>query len=310
MTDRATGELDLIELIRSALADRSRGRVLRWTGDDAAVVRARPLAVTSIDTVVEDVHFSLATHSPADVGWKAMATALSDLAAMGADAGRGLRVARPARRLRRGRGAGARDGGARRGHRHHHRGRRRGRRPGARRDRGGHRLGRQRRRPGRARRRPRRRPGGCDRLAGRLGGRPGPPRARRAPARGARSAPPAPVAAAHGGPRPGPRGRHGDDRPQRRPGHRRPPRGAGERGRHQPPPGRHPVRTGRGGRGGGVRRRRLRAAVRHRGRSIASAPRPAPRSRWVGEVTGGGGRLVLLDREGRAVEGLSGYEHA
>ena len=87
MTARATGELDLIELIRSALADRSQGRVLRWTGDDAAVVRARPLAVTSIDTVVEDVHFSLATHSPADVGWKAMATALSDLAAMGADAG-------------------------------------------------------------------------------------------------------------------------------------------------------------------------------------------------------------------------------
>lgn len=58
-----------------------------WTGDDAAVVRSRPLAVTSIDTVVEGSHFSLATHSPADVGWKALATALSDLAAMGADAG-------------------------------------------------------------------------------------------------------------------------------------------------------------------------------------------------------------------------------
>jgi thiamine-monophosphate kinase len=51
------------------------------------VVRARPLAVTSIDTVVEGVHFDLATHSAADVGWKALATALSDLAAMGADAG-------------------------------------------------------------------------------------------------------------------------------------------------------------------------------------------------------------------------------
>ena len=60
---------------------------MRWTGDDAAVVRARPLAVTSIDTVVEGVHFSLATHSPADVGWKALATALSDLAAMGAEPG-------------------------------------------------------------------------------------------------------------------------------------------------------------------------------------------------------------------------------
>ena len=60
---------------------------MRWSGDDAAVVRARPLAVTSIDTVVDGVHFSMATHSPADVGWKALATALSDIAAMGAEAG-------------------------------------------------------------------------------------------------------------------------------------------------------------------------------------------------------------------------------
>jgi thiamine-monophosphate kinase len=80
-------ELELIELIRSALADRSGGRIRRWTGDDAAVVGARALAVTSIDTVVEGVHFSLSTHSPADVGWKALATALSDLAAMGAESG-------------------------------------------------------------------------------------------------------------------------------------------------------------------------------------------------------------------------------
>ena len=60
---------------------------MRWTGDDAAVVRARPLAVTSIDTVVEGIHFRLDTHSPADVGWKALAAALSDLAAMGAEPG-------------------------------------------------------------------------------------------------------------------------------------------------------------------------------------------------------------------------------
>jgi thiamine-monophosphate kinase len=82
-----TTELELIESIRSALADRSGGRVVRWTGDDAAVVRARPLAVTSIDTMVAGVHFSPATTAPADVGWKALATALSDLAAMGAGSG-------------------------------------------------------------------------------------------------------------------------------------------------------------------------------------------------------------------------------
>ena len=79
-------ELDLIRAIQAALTDRG-GRTVRWTGDDAAVVRARPLAVTSIDTVVDGVHFSLASHSAGDVGWKALATALSDVAAMGAEAG-------------------------------------------------------------------------------------------------------------------------------------------------------------------------------------------------------------------------------
>jgi thiamine-monophosphate kinase len=79
-------ERELIEAIQAAIADRS-GHLVRWSGDDAAVVRARPLAVTSIDTIVDGVHFSLDTHTPADVGWKALATALSDLAAMGAGAG-------------------------------------------------------------------------------------------------------------------------------------------------------------------------------------------------------------------------------
>lgn len=79
-------ELDLIRAIQAALTDRGE-RTVRWTGDDAAVVRARPLAVTSTDTVVDGVHFSLSTHSAADVGWKALATALSDVAAMGAEPG-------------------------------------------------------------------------------------------------------------------------------------------------------------------------------------------------------------------------------
>jgi thiamine-monophosphate kinase len=54
------------------------------------VVAARPIAVLSIDTVTDGVHFTLATHSPADVGHKALATALSDLAAMGAAPGEAL----------------------------------------------------------------------------------------------------------------------------------------------------------------------------------------------------------------------------
>jgi thiamine-monophosphate kinase len=82
----AVGELELIAAIESALADRS-GRLVRWTGDDAAVTRARPYAVTSIDTLVDGVHFRRATHGLRDIGWKALATALSDLAAMGAESG-------------------------------------------------------------------------------------------------------------------------------------------------------------------------------------------------------------------------------
>ena len=80
------GELELIAAIETAIADRS-GRLVRWTGDDAAVTRARPYAVTSIDTLVDGVHFRRATHAPGDIGWKALATALSDLAAMGAEPG-------------------------------------------------------------------------------------------------------------------------------------------------------------------------------------------------------------------------------
>ncbi|MBA3359476.1 MAG: thiamine-phosphate kinase [Thermoleophilaceae bacterium] len=79
-------ELDLIEAIQSVLGAPGE-RVVRWVGDDAAVVRGRPVAVTSIDTVAERVHFRLDTHSPADVGNKALGAALSDLAAMGAETG-------------------------------------------------------------------------------------------------------------------------------------------------------------------------------------------------------------------------------
>jgi thiamine-monophosphate kinase len=80
------GELDLIRAFVEGLAERG-DRVLRGPGDDAAVVRADGVQVVTTDTVVDGVHFKLATHSPADVGWKALATALSDIAAMGAEAG-------------------------------------------------------------------------------------------------------------------------------------------------------------------------------------------------------------------------------
>jgi thiamine-monophosphate kinase len=79
-------EHDLIAALRELLAVRGE-RVVRASGDDAAVVRAAGVAVTSIDSVVDGVHFERATHSLADVGHKALARGLSDLAAMGAEPG-------------------------------------------------------------------------------------------------------------------------------------------------------------------------------------------------------------------------------
>src|SRR4051794_3713433 len=82
------GERALIAAFEELLVNRSQ-RVVRWIGDDAAVVRSRPLQVVSVDTMVDGVHFRL-DHPhvhPADAGWRALAAALSDIAAMGADAG-------------------------------------------------------------------------------------------------------------------------------------------------------------------------------------------------------------------------------
>jgi thiamine-monophosphate kinase len=77
-------ELELIAELRSLLATND-PRLVRGLGDDAAIVRAGGYAVTSVDTMVEDVHFRSAQLSPAEIGHRALAGALSDLAAMGVD---------------------------------------------------------------------------------------------------------------------------------------------------------------------------------------------------------------------------------
>ncbi len=81
-------ELDLIAAFERLMQPRS-GRVIRWVGDDAAVVRSRPLAVTSVDVMVEGVHLRIdpPRRTAADAGHRALAAALSDLAAMGAEPG-------------------------------------------------------------------------------------------------------------------------------------------------------------------------------------------------------------------------------
>jgi thiamine-monophosphate kinase len=76
-------EDEIVELIRRTLGGGIGEAALR---DDAAsvAVPGGGSLVVSIDSVVEGVHVDLALCRPADVGWKALMGALSDLAAMGA----------------------------------------------------------------------------------------------------------------------------------------------------------------------------------------------------------------------------------
>lgn len=76
---RTVGEQGLLALVQTYCPE-------EVVGDDGAVVdipSGQKLVVTT-DVLVEGVHFSDQTMSPVDIGWKAAAANLSDLAAMGA----------------------------------------------------------------------------------------------------------------------------------------------------------------------------------------------------------------------------------
>ncbi len=77
-------EFDLIARIRARAA--TRDDVIVGIGDDAAILRMPPdrQLVVAMDTLNSGVHFPETT-SPADIGWKALAVNLSDLAAMAAE---------------------------------------------------------------------------------------------------------------------------------------------------------------------------------------------------------------------------------
>lgn len=92
--DSTLSEASVIEAIARRFTHRD-PRVLVGLGDDAAVVRLGDLAdsakrlnaanlVYTTDLLIESVHFSLRYMSLADVGYKALAVNLSDIAAMGA----------------------------------------------------------------------------------------------------------------------------------------------------------------------------------------------------------------------------------
>ena len=79
------GERGLIRRIRKTRVTAGGSGVQVGIGDDTAVLAVpsghRLLATT--DLVIEDIHFRRASAAPADIGWKALAVNLSDIAAMG-----------------------------------------------------------------------------------------------------------------------------------------------------------------------------------------------------------------------------------
>src|SRR2546423_1439706 len=86
------GEFDFIERVRrqedSRLVTLKNLSLIRGIGDDAAVLRQRAGLDTIItaDLLVEDIDFRLGRggSSPRDLGHRALAVSLSDVAAMGA----------------------------------------------------------------------------------------------------------------------------------------------------------------------------------------------------------------------------------
>ncbi|HUT34768.1 MAG TPA: thiamine-phosphate kinase [Planctomycetota bacterium] len=75
-------ESRLIEWIRRETP--ANGVVLVGIGDDAALVRNRSATtLLATDMLIQGVHFDLASASPREVGWKALARNVSDIAAMG-----------------------------------------------------------------------------------------------------------------------------------------------------------------------------------------------------------------------------------
>jgi len=85
MSERRLSEQELIERHFANRGPR-RADVVLGIGDDAAVLRvpADSELVATVDAIVEGVHF-LSTADAADVGYRALAVNLSDLAAMGAE---------------------------------------------------------------------------------------------------------------------------------------------------------------------------------------------------------------------------------
>lgn len=80
------GEFDLLKRMRERLPPPG-PRVRLGSGDDAAIAVPGGATATSVDALLDGVHFRREWSSPEQIGAKALAVALSDLAAMGAEPG-------------------------------------------------------------------------------------------------------------------------------------------------------------------------------------------------------------------------------
>jgi thiamine-monophosphate kinase len=84
----AVAEIEIVEALRRRARHRPSHSLVLGIGDDCAIFRppgAREDLLFTTDMLLEDVHFRRATHRAADVGHKALARGLSDIAAMGAE---------------------------------------------------------------------------------------------------------------------------------------------------------------------------------------------------------------------------------
>ena len=87
------GEFGVIEILNSMIVDQRAGPANQWasgfdllvdTGDDTAAWKAgETTELFTTDTVVEGVHFTRDTTPWEDLGWKSLASNISDIAAMG-----------------------------------------------------------------------------------------------------------------------------------------------------------------------------------------------------------------------------------
>ncbi|MCK5577314.1 MAG: thiamine-phosphate kinase [Dehalococcoidales bacterium] len=84
------GELGLISLLREMVCEGSNKQAVSWQkliigiGDDTAAWRNdSSVTLATTDSLVQGVHFTLETTTWQELGWKALAISLSDIAAMG-----------------------------------------------------------------------------------------------------------------------------------------------------------------------------------------------------------------------------------